>query len=112
MPRRWRRVEPESPRWWARYRRLLSEGFVHQEAATLAEGIIGSKAMLRGRRIRKKWYEEAKRAGLTAEEIAERVEEMYDTHDWMSEYTQFYPEEGDEGDEYERYRILTKEDLK
>lgn len=91
--RRWGRVAPESKRWWMRYNRLRSEGFVHDEAAVIAEGIIGSKYMRRGRRRRKKWYEAAKLAGLSDREIEERVDEMYDTYDWMDQYSQFYPVE-------------------
>ncbi len=91
--RRWGRVEPESYRWWQRYNRLKSEGFVHDEAAVLAEGVIGSKKMQRGRRARKKWYDTAKRAGLSDREIEERIDEMYDTEDWMDPYSQFYAEE-------------------
>jgi len=91
--RYWGRVEPESARWWQRYNRLRSEGFVHDEASLIAEGIIGSKTMKRGRERRRRWYEAAKREGLTDREIEERVDEMYDTYDWMDQYSQFYPEE-------------------
>lgn len=91
--RRWGKVEPETYRWWQRYNRLRSEGFVHDEAATIAAGIIGSREMRKGRARRKKWYEAAKRAGLSDREIEERIDEMYDTEDWMDPYSQFYPEE-------------------
>ena len=94
LRRRWGRVEPEALRWWRRYNKLRSEGFVHDEASLMAEGVIGSKDMLRGRAHRKKWYEAAKRAGLSDKEIEERVDEMYDTEDWIDPYTQFYPESG------------------
>lgn len=91
--RRWGRVEPESKRWWQRYNRLKSEGFVHDEAAVLAEGIIGSKDMRRGRARRRKWFASIAPLGLSDREIEERVDEMYDTEDWMDPYSQFYPEE-------------------
>ena len=91
--RKWGRVEPETARWWTRYNRLRSEGFVHEEASPLATGVIGSKEMLRGRRQRRRWYEAAKRAGMTDREIEERIDEMYDTEDWMDPWSQFYPEE-------------------
>lgn len=91
--RRWGRVEPETPRWWKRYNTLKSEGFCHDEATLLAEGIISSKSMMRGRRTRKLWYESIKPLGLTDDELATRVDEMYDTEDWMDQYSQFYPEE-------------------
>jgi len=91
--RRWGRVKPESYRWWQRYNRLKGEGFVHDEAAVLATGIIGSEKMRYGRKRRKEWYAAAKRAGLSDREIEERVDEMYDTEDWMDPYSQFYPEE-------------------
>jgi len=90
--RRWGRVVPESYRWWQRYNTLKREGFVHEEAAVLAEGIIGSDKMREGRKRRRQWFKEAKLAGLSDKEIEERVDEMYDTEDWMDPYSQFYPE--------------------
>jgi len=91
--RRWGRVEPETYRWWQRYNTLKKEGFVHEEAARLARGIIGSEEMRRGRARRRAWYKAAKRAGLSDAEIEERIDEMYDTEDWMDPYSQFYPTE-------------------
>lgn len=87
------RIDPETPLWWRRYNKLKSEGFVHDEAADIATGNIGTKSMVRGRERRKKWYESAKRAGLSDREIEERIDEMYDTEDWMDPWSQFYPEE-------------------
>lgn len=93
MGGRWGKVVPETTRWWQRYNRLKGEGFVHEEAAILAEGIIGSKTMRRGRALRRKWFESVKSLGLSDREIEERIDEMYDTEDWMDPYSQFYPEE-------------------
>jgi len=90
--RRRGRVEPETPQWWRSYNTLKSEGFVHDEASLIAEGIISSPAMMKGRRARKKWFESIRRLGLSDKEIEKRVDEMYDTEDWMDPYTQFYPE--------------------
>lgn len=92
--RKWGRVEPESHRWWQRYNTLKSEGFCHQEATKLAEGRINTPAMLKSRRTRRQWYRSIKPLGLTDAELETRIDEMYDTYDWMSEYSQFYPEEG------------------
>lgn len=99
--RRWGRVELDTPRWNQRYKTLLSEGFCHQEASPLARGRINTPAMLKGRRARRNWYKSVKSLGLTDAELETRIDEMYDTHDWMSEYSQFYPEGGGEAFEEE-----------
>lgn len=91
--RRVGRTTPGSPLWNRRYASLKRQGFVHREAAQLAEGIIGSSDMRRGRYRRRKWYERVVARGLTPAEIEEAVDAMYDEFDWADAYTQFYPEE-------------------
>ena len=93
LKRRWGRVEPETTRWWKRYNRLRDEGFCHDEATVIAEGIIGSKAMRKGRAARRRWYKTVAPLGLSDDELAARIDEMYDTEDWRDQYSQFYPEE-------------------
>lgn len=91
--RKWGRVKPGSARWKRRYDTLRKEGFVHEEAARLAEGIIGSKKMQEGRKRRKQWLKEALARGIrTKQQLEEAVDDMYDTYDWYDPYSQFYPE--------------------
>lgn len=97
MGTKWGRVEPGSPRWLRRYEVLKREGFVHEEAARLAEGIIGSETMRRGRAARRRWLKEVLARGIrTKEQLEEAVDDMYDTYDWYDPYSQFYPEGGRE----------------
>ena len=86
---------PGTPLWRRRYTALKAEGFVHEEAARLATGIIGSKAMRKGRRARKKWYRDAmgKLPAFTQVAYEDAVDDMYDEFDWADPWTQFYPEE-------------------
>ena len=93
MGKPWGRVVPGSSRWKLRYDKLRSEGFVHEEAAKLAEGIIGSKKMREGRKRRVEWLEEALKRGIrTKAQLEEAVDDMYDTYDWYDPYSQFYSE--------------------
>lgn len=93
LGRRWGRQAPESKRWEKRYYRLLGEGFVHEEAARLAEGIIGSKSMMAGRRARRRWIMENRDflQGMNAKEYEAVIDDMYDVYDWFDPYSQFYP---------------------
>ncbi len=86
-------TKPGSKLWERRYASLRRQGFVHREAAQLAEGIIGSNVMRRGRYRRRRWHEGVVAKGLTPIEIAQAVDDMYDEFDWADAYTQFYPEE-------------------
>ena len=88
-------TKPSTKLWQRRYDRLRSEGFDHNEAARLATGVVGSKAMLKGRKSRKKWYNDLLSKGFTAAEIEESIDDMYDKFDWIDPWTQFYPEEGE-----------------
>jgi len=91
----WGRVEPGSPRWKQRYDTLRREGFVHDEAAVLATGIIGSQKMRDGRKRRIQWLKDALKRGIkTKDQLEEAVDDMYDTYDWYDPYSQFYPEGG------------------
>ncbi len=91
--KKWGRTEPGSSRWQKRYNTLRSEGFVHEEAARLAEGVIGSKLMREGRKHRIQWLKEALRRGIsTKDQLEAAVDDMYDTYDWYDPYSQFYPE--------------------
>lgn len=95
MGKPWGRVLNTSRRWEHRYETLRKEGFVHEEAARLAEGIIGSKTMREGRKRRRAWLREALDRGIrTKEELEHAVDDMYDTYDWPEPYSQFYPEAG------------------
>ena len=96
LPPKRRRVgwtPPGTPLWQRRYDRLKSEGFVHEEAARLATGIMGSRDMRRGRRRRIKWFKDIQAKGLTPAEIERAIDDMYDEFDWADPWTQFYPEE-------------------
>ena len=86
-------TQPGSKLWTRRYNSLRKQGFVHREAAQLAEGIIASNVMRRGRYRRRKWYEGVIAKGLTPGEIEQSIDDMYDEFDWADAYTQFYPEE-------------------
>jgi hypothetical protein len=89
----WGRTEPGSTRWKHRYDTLRKEGFVHEEAARLAEGIIGSRMMREGRKRRIHWLKEALARGIrTKDQLEEAVDDMYDTYDWYDPWSQFYPE--------------------
>jgi hypothetical protein len=91
--RPWGWTKPGTGRWKMRYDTLRREGFVHEEAARLATGIIGSLAMRRGRTVRRKWLKEALSRGIrTKSELEEAVDDMYDTYDWYDPWSQFYPE--------------------
>ncbi len=93
MGKNWGWQKPGSSRWKRRYDTLRREGFVHEEAARLAEGIIGSAPMRRGRAIRKKWLKEALARGIkTKDQLEQAVDDMYDAYDWYDPYSQFYPE--------------------
>lgn len=92
--RRVGRAEPGSKLWWRRYASLRKQGFVHREAAQLAEGRIDTVAMRKGRRTREAWYRGVVAKGLTPAEVEQAVDDMYDEFDWADAYTQFYPEEG------------------
>jgi len=92
MGKKWGRVTPGSLRWKQRYDRLRREGFVHEEAAKLAEGIIGSKNMREGRKRRIVWMQQADRLSMTKKQLEAAVDDMYDTYDWYDPYSQFYSE--------------------
>jgi len=91
--RRLGRTTPGTKLWWRRYNSLRRQGFTHDEAAQLSEGIIGSNVMRRGRYRRRKWYEGVVAKGLSQKEIEDAIDDMYDEFDWADAYTQFYPEE-------------------
>lgn len=92
--RRRGKAETESRMWWRRYTALRHDGFAHVEAYSLAERRIGTPAMLKGRKLRRKWFKETiEGLGMSEAEIAEAVSVMYENMEWSSEYEQFYPEE-------------------
>ncbi len=95
MPgKKWGRITPGSIRWEQRYQTLRREGFVHEEAARLAEGVIGSAPMRRGRARRRAWLKEALARGIrTKAELEAAVDDMYDAYDWYDPYSQMYPEQ-------------------
>lgn len=94
--KRWGRTESGTKRWRVRYDRLRREGFVHEEAARLATGIIGSKRMREGRRDRMRWLESAikRHPSMTRKELEDAVDDLYDTYGWRDPWSQFYPEGG------------------
>lgn len=92
--RKWGRVEPGTFRWWQRYNTLRREGFIHDEAALFAEGVINSQPMRDGRSSRRAWRRDVLKVfpDITEEEYEEVVWDMYMTYDWQTEYSQFYPD--------------------
>ena len=93
----WGFTKPGTKRWRVRYEHLRREGFDHNEAARLATTKIGTKAMLKGRRARLKWWKKAQSTKefrkLTEKQIARIIMDFYAKGDWMDPWTQFYPEE-------------------
>jgi hypothetical protein len=91
--KKWGAQSSGSKRFERRYARLRLEGFVHEEAVRLAEGIICSKKMLEGRRRRRRWLKEAIDHGVrTVDQLEKAVDDLYDAYDWYDPWSQFYPE--------------------
>lgn len=96
--RRWGRQEPGSKRWWRRYNTLVREGFIHEEAARLAEGRIASPAMREGRKYRREWVRDIKKQfpgilpSARGTDYEALVLDMYEAFDWRYPYSQFYAE--------------------
>ena len=92
QPRRRGRQDSTSGLWRRRRAALIREGFIPDEANSLAEGKIDTPTMRAGRRARVRWRRgiRAKFPKLTDAEYVDIVLEMYDTEDWDDPYSQFY----------------------
>lgn len=83
-----------TPAWQRRYDTLIKEGFSDSEASLFASYRIGTPAIVRGRKMRKKWFAKlVERLGRvpSPEELQEKyIRELYDRYDWMTYHDQFY----------------------
>lgn len=92
--RHWGKQEPHSPAWERRYASLRRDGFTHDEAYEISEGLIGTKSMRRARAVRRKWRDDVRKRfpKLTDKQYEDEVDVLYDEKDWADAYSQFYPE--------------------